>query len=286
MSVSHADLGISRYAGKAERAAEDVRKTGAFDKLARAGYAAKGLLYLVVGGIAARGAFSTGERPVDQRGAMEEVGHQGYGSVMLSVLGFGLAAFALYKLIEAFADPRLKGQGMKGVAKRIGRLGGAAIHGGLAYAAFDLARGNPAQKNGSEHWTARLMAQPFGPYLVAAVGIGVIAFGVAQLIRAYKTDIWKQLDTSAMGGHMRGFAKLAGRGGYAARGIVFGIAGAFLIKAALNSNPSESKGLRGALDALRDSSGGPWALGVVAIGLMAFAVYCLVRARYFRAATR
>jgi len=278
MSVSHGDLGISEYAGRA-------RSNGTFDKLARAGYVAKGLLYFVVGGIAARGAFSTGERPVDQRGAMKEVGHHGFGDVMLWVLGFGLVAYALYKLIEAIADPRLKREGWKGVAKRIGRVGTAMIHGGLAYAAFDLARGGYMRDNGSEHWTARLMAQPFGPWLVGAVGIGVIAFGVAQLIRAYKTDIWKHLDTSAMTERTRSFVKIAGRGGYSARGIVFGIAGVLLVKAAMTENPSESKGSEGALESLRDSSGGSWALGIVAIGLIAFAVYCFVRARYFRVAT-
>jgi hypothetical protein len=282
MSVSHADLGVSRYARKAERA----QQTGKFDKFARAGYAAKAFLYLVVGGVAARAGFVGGEQPVGSKGALHEVSHHGWGSVMLILIGVGLSLFAIYKAVEAFADPRLKGRGAKNIGKRIGKFGSAIIHGALAFAAFQTLMGQRTAADGEQqqHWTARLMAQPAGELLVGAVGVAVIGYGLFQLVKAYKADIWKHLDIWRMGGVTRQFARVSGRAGYAARGIVLGIIGAFLVYAGVTHDPSQSQGVPGALRTLESTAFGPWVLGVVAIGLLAYAVFCAVRARYFRAA--
>lgn len=281
MSVSHANLGYARHPG---RAARQVHGSGTFDKLARAGYAAKGVLYLVIGGVATHAAIGAGGDTVDSKGALREIGQQPFGSALLVLLGIGLAAYGLFKLVEAFADPRVHG-GKKGMALRAGKLGSAVVHGALAAAAFRMvAGGDSGGGSGAQSMTGRLMSQPFGQVLVAAAGVGILAFAIHQLIRAWKADIWKDLDTSAMSERARVFAERAGRAGYAARGVSFGIIGGFVVWAAVTADPGKAQGLDGALATLRDGAGGPIALGVVAIGLVAYAVFCFVRARHFRAA--
>lgn len=281
MSVSSSNLGYARYAG---RAARGVQRTNTFDKLARAGFAAKGFLYLVIGGIATRGAFASGEQAVDQRGALQEISQHSFGMVMIALLGVGLVGYALFRIVEAFADPRLKGRGAKNILKRIGYFASGVLHGALAIAAFDLLRGRESG-GGSEHWTARLLAQPFGEIAVALLGAFAIVAGINQMKKGVRSDIWKHLDTSRMEFRARSYTRMLGRAGLVAHGIVIAIIGGFLVKAAASSDASQSKGVDGALEWLRGSSGGSLAMGAVALGLLAYAVYCLVRARYFRAAT-
>ncbi len=276
MSISHADFGIERAAGRAHR-------SGWYEKLARAGFGAKGALYMIVGVLATRAAVGLGGRTTDQHGALDEIGHSTFGDVLLAIVGVGLAAYALFRLIDAVADPRLRGKGVKGIATRVGRLASGAIHAGLAIAAFKTVTGTPGGHSSEGDLAGRAMAMTGGRFLVGAIGIGVVVFGVQQLVKAWKSDIWEHLERHAMNERMRSFAKVSGRMGSAARGIVFMLTGGFLAHAAATYNPSEARGLKGALETL--GSYGSVALGVVAVGLVAYATFCLVRARFYCAAT-
>ena len=68
--------------------------------------------------------------------------------------------------------------------------------------------------------------------------------------------------------------------GLLARMIVFGLIGVFLVKAAIDYNPQKAVGLDGAFATLAHHSYGAFLLGVVAVGLIAFAAYSLSDARY------
>jgi hypothetical protein len=70
--------------------------------------------------------------------------------------------------------------------------------------------------------------------------------------------------------------------GHVARAIVFGMVAAFLIKAAYDYKANEAIGLDGALAKLYNGAYGGWLLGAVAAGLIAFAFFSLVEARYRR----
>ena len=126
------------------------------------------------------------------------------------------------------------------------------------------------------------MAQPFGQLLVGAVGLGFIGFGIYQIYKAYTGKFREELMQDQMTGNVETFAVRTGQIGLSARGIVFGIIGIFLIQAALNSNPSEARGLGGAFNALAEQTYGQLALGIVALGFAIYGLYMFVLARYRR----
>jgi hypothetical protein len=68
------------------------------------------------------------------------------------------------------------------------------------------------------------------------------------------------------------------RFGIAARGVVFAIVGVSIARAAQHNSAAEAEGATGALRSL--TAYDPRLLAVVALGLVAYAVYELLNARY------
>jgi hypothetical protein len=253
--------------------------------LARLGYAARGVVYIIVGALAAQAAFGSGGQVTDSDGALQTILRQPYGQVMLGVVALGLAGYAMWRFVEAALDPEHKGSDAKGIAKRIGYAISGVIHAALAFEAARMVMRGASGGSGGEgadHWTAMLISQPFGPWLVGLVGLGIAAFGLYQLYRAYASDPAKRLSLTGLGATAREWVIRAARLGYAARGVVFGIIGFFVVQAALQYDPSDAVGLGGALRTLQRQSYGPWLLGAVAVGLVAYGIFELVKARYRR----
>lgn len=252
--------------------------------LARMGYAARGVVYLVVGGIAVQAALSYARRPEDSSGALLAILRQPFGRVLLGVLVVGLGGFVLWRLVQAFGDPEKKGTSAKGLARRAGYLISALLHAGLALEAVRLLRGSSRGGGGGEqstdHWTAVAMAQPAGRWIVGAVGAGVVLFGLYELYRAFAADLASRLDLSRLGPDARRRVVRFGRFGRAARGVVFGIIGWFLVRAALEYDASEARGFASALRTLEEQAYGSYLLGAVALGLIAFGLFELAEARY------
>ncbi len=281
MQNSNSPLGIVK--DKAQRISQSAR--GWIVPLARFGYAAKGVVYLIIGGLAALAAFTGGGRTTDSRGAFEEILSKSYGKFLLGAIAIGMAAYAFWRIVQAVKDTENKGSSAKGIARRIGYAVIGAIHIGLAYSAVKLILGSGGQSRGdaaSKEWTAKLLEQPFGQWLVGAVGLGFIAFAVSQFYKAYTAKFREKLETNEMDEKTQTFATRTGQAGLSARGVVFGIIGLFLIQAAMYSSAGEARGLSGALRALEQQSYGQWLLGVVALGLIAYGFYMLVQARYRR----
>ena len=253
--------------------------------LARFGYAAKGIVYITIGILAAYAAFTSGGRTTDTRGALEEILYKPYGKYLLGAIAIGLAGYALWRFVQAIKDTESKGSGAKGIAVRIGYAVIGVIYAGLAFSALQLVLGSGGESKGdstSKEWTATLLSQPYGQYLVGAVGLGFIAAALSHFYKAYTAKFREKLMTSQMSEKAQSFALRTGRFGLAARGVVFGLIGAFLIQAALHSNAGEARGLGGALTALGQQTYGQLLLGVVALGLVAYGFYMLVLARYRR----
>ena len=168
---------------------------------------------------------------------------------------------------------------------RIGYAVSGLIHASLAASAAAMVFGSGQSGSGdaaSKEWTATLLEQPFGRWLVAAAGAGFVIFALAQIYKAFTAKFREKLKTGEMSQTVENFAVRTGRVGLVARGIVFGIIGAFLALAAWRSNAGEARGLSGALHALEAASYGQWLLGVVALGLIAYGFYMFVQARYRR----
>lgn len=269
--------GVAGQAGAAARGA--AREAGPWvERLARMGYAARGVVYVIVGIIAAQAA--RGKRGVtDQEGVFGEILSRPGGKFMLGLMAVGLLGYALWRFVEAGLDPEHDGAGKRALFAVSG-----VIHVGLALTAVRMAMGTSSGGggNGAASWTAKVLDAPGGRFLVGIAALGVAAYGVVQLVQAYKAKLDKQLDLSPLSPGARTWAIRAARAGLAARGVVFLVLGFFLLQAARQSDASETRGLGGALDALHDTAYGTWVLGLVALGLIGYGITQLLKARYRR----
>ncbi len=248
------------------------------ERFARFGFASRGIVYMIMGWIALRAALGSGEA-TGASGAIRSLVDEPLGRVLIGVLALGLVSYALWRAYAALANPEHDSTG-----KRFHHAGIAVIHGALAVTAARLALMQPAATDGSGNqeaagWTARAMSLPVGRWLVVAAGAGFVGYGLYQLYRGVRADLDDMLDLSTLPPQRRTLLRRASRVGIAARGVVFVFIGGFVAKAALEYDPSEARGFGGALDSLHESVGG-WPFALVALGLVAYGVYGLIRARY------
>lgn len=273
--------------GAKEQAARISRSArGWIVPLARFGFAAKGSVYIIIGVLAALAAFTGGGRTTDSRGALQEILEQPYGKFLLIAVAIGLSGYAVWRFVQAIEDTENKGSDAKGLARRIGYAAIGLIYASLAFSAIKLivgsGGGGRSGDQSSREWTARLLAQPYGRWLVAAVALGIIIFAVYQFYKAYKAKFREKLELGGMSKQTENWAVRGGQVGFAARGVVFGVIGGFLLQAALRSSAGEARGLSGALRALEQQPFGAWLLGLVALGLVAHGLFMFVLARYRR----
>jgi hypothetical protein len=272
---------------QAEEVMDEVATSPWMERLARFGYATKGFVYIVVGGLATLAAVGLGGETTDVRGALQEIEEKPFGKIALGTVAFGLIGYVLWRWVQAIADADHKGTKLKGIALRIGYFFSGTVYAGLAYTAakilIDVDEPDSSSET-QENWIARVMGIPFGRTLIIITGGCVIGFGLYQIYKGLKAKFRKRLKLGKMNETKDTWATWSGRIGYAARGVVFCIIGFFVIQAALNFNPDEAKGLDEALDTLAQNYYGAWALGVVALGLIAYGFYMLVEARYRRIA--
>lgn len=249
-------------------------------KLARLGYAAKGVVYLIVGGVAAQAAFSRAEQVEGTEGALHTILEQPFGKVLLGLVALGLAGFVVWRAVQAIMDPEHSGGGMKRTAGRVGFAISGLMYAALTMEAVRMIRGSGGQGGGTQHWTAAVMEKPFGRIAIGLVGLGIGAYGLYQLVKAFKSDLDKRLNLEGSAVATRKRVVALARAGTAARGVVFAIIGWLVIKSALQYDPSEAQGLQGALVTLREAAYGRYLLGLVALGLIAYGISQLVKARY------
>jgi hypothetical protein len=251
--------------------------------LGRFGYAAKGVVYLVVGWLAVQAALGQGGDTTDQRGALAHIASAPFGASLLVVVAVGLVGYALWKLALGILDTERKGTDWKGLLTRVVHVGVGLVYFGLAYSAIRIAMGDGNVQGSSEQtqdWTAWLMDQTLGTWLVILVGLLVVGNGLFQLYQAVKAKLCEQLDCSEMAPGQRTWVERIGKAGYAARGVAFLTIGGLLIAAASHHNPREAQGLDGALTTLASQPFGPYVLGLVATGLAAYGIYALIESRY------
>ena len=256
------------------------------ERLARCGYAAKGVVYITAGALAVLAAAGEGGEVTDARGTMRSIARLPYGRVMLGVVAFGLVAYVLWRWVQSVTDADGKGRTWKGLALRAGYFGSGAVYAGLSFSAARILFGayDDGEPSAAESWTASFLTVPFGHWLVILAGLGVIGFGVYQIYKGFSGKFRKRLKLSTMSERARDWATLIGRLGYAARGVVFIIIGLLLERAAFTFDAEKAGGLDEALQALARSSLGSTALFAVAAGLIAYGCYALVEARYRRIA--
>jgi hypothetical protein len=252
--------------------------------LGRAGYAARGVLYLTIGWLAGLVALGWGGgRLADDKGALDELQLQPFGVVPLVLLTIGLAGFGIWRSVQAVLDPAREAVGRWVVAKRGAWLVEGLLHFVLAAYALSLARGGVSDAGGdaaARSGAASVLAWE----LLAVAGLSLAALGVYELVCAFRAQLDEQLDLSPLSVKARRRIVRLSRFGIAARGLVFVVAGGFLFFAATTGDAQLAKGFGASLQALLEAPYGRVLLASTALGLGAFGLYQLVEARYRRLA--
>ncbi|RZT57271.1 uncharacterized protein DUF1206 [Sphingomonas sp. BK036] len=253
--------------------------------LAKLGFAARGVVYILVGWFAVDAALRGGEI-ADNQGAIGSMADEAFGPVLLAIIAAGLLGYAVWRLTEAAANPEQIGRDVKGSLKRIGHVVSGIAHLILAWTAAKLAlktgSRDAAVSPGDESardWTALLLDQPAGRLLVGAVAIGVLVAAFQQGQKAWRGDFIHDLRGDAPA---PGYVCTMGRIGYGARALVFLIVAGLFGLAAWSAHASDAGGVADALEKLQSQPGGKWLLALTGIGLALFGAYSLIEARFRR----
>jgi hypothetical protein len=255
----------------------------AFEILTRTGFVARGVIYGTIGLLAIQVAMHSSNKRTNQRGAMETINHQPFGHWLLVGIAIGLAAYSLWRFVQAIVGHGPEGGGDHSTVGRITAAGSGIAYAGLCALAVSILLGSSSSSSSSPHQsTAGVLGWPGGQWLVAIAGALFLAVAADQAYKGITKKFLDQDKTEEIGRRMLACLTVVGVVGHLARTVAFGLIGVFVLKAAIDYDPSKAVGLDGALSKLAHKSYGPVLLGIVAAGLIAFGIYSIMDARYRR----
>jgi hypothetical protein len=243
-----------------------------FERLARFGYVANGILHGVLGALALVLATG-GSAQADQSGAIQALASQPFGEVLLWVCAAGSLLLCLWNISQAFLHSDKLRTRIKFVSTGLVFL----LTGG-AFSRYAIGSGGDSTKTATS-LSGELMGHPAGQITLIIFGATVIGIGGFFVFRGVTHRFLKDLKTTG-GTAISPAVKITGTVGYIAKGLVLGALGLLFIVATIQHDPEEATGIDGALKAIRDQSFGSVALAAIGAGLLAYAVYLLFRARY------
>ena len=259
--------------------ARSAKNSTALRVLARLGFAVNGLVHILIGALAVGIATGGGSTDADQSGAFRQLASTPGGVFLLWSVVIGMFALGLWLLISAFLMPG--GDSKRRWARRGAEAAKGVTYIALGATAVPFALGGSTSSSGStSSLSGTLMSSPAGVVLLVAIGVGVVGVG-AYFVRKGITQKFVD-DISLPREPMRKVVLALGVSGYIAKGIAIGIAGILVVVAAVTHDPSKSTGLDGALTSLAALPFGVIILIVIAIGLIAYGLYCFVRSRFAR----
>jgi len=276
-------MSLGAAARQARRQARRAGSSGWLDRVARVGLAGRGLLYLTVAFLAVGISRGQGGENADKQGAVRALAATTFGSAVLIFLVVGFFGLALWQAAEAARGRRDESDDAKRTAKRAASAGKALVYALLAASTASVLLGSDNAGGGREsEVTARVLELPGGRGLVGLGGLVLVGVGGWLVARGVRRKFEKHLDTGAMPKRLRSAAALGGAVGHSARGVVAGLAGLLLVKAALDYDPRQAKGIDGTLRTIAEQPYGRLLLLLAALGLAAFGLFCFVEARYRR----
>jgi hypothetical protein len=270
--MAHRAVQTGKSAGRSETAR----------KVVLVGWAAKGVVYLTLAYLVLQMAFGSSSEEASTTGALQFIASQTPGKIALVVLGLGLLAYAVGRILEVTT---LAGPGIETKDKvEAGVL--AAIYTALAITAFGIVGigggggggGGGKEKQGS----AFLLGLPGGRWIVGALGLAVIAFGAFQAYKGIQQKFLPTLRTGEMSSGLRAATTKIGTAAYVTKGLILALLGYFFISSAVKYDPQEAKGLDAALQEVAQESWGTVVLALVALGLLAYAAFAFLESRYRR----
>lgn len=262
----------------AGQTARDVHDSRAVEVLARLGLASRGLVWLVLGFLAGSLALG-GSGQADQDGALRALKDTAFGGPLLAVLGIGFAGYALWLLLSAAVGHRDE-DGKDRVLHRLTSLGKGLVYAALSVSTFAFLVRDGSGGGSAQSRTAEVMSYPGGRTAVGAVGLAVVGIGAYFVVKGLRRKPSECLEDYRVPSALRRPAILVGAVGYVGRGLTLGLVGAFLVQAAATFDPDDAKGLDAALQAVASQPYGRVLLGLMVIGVLAYALWSFIEAAY------
>ncbi|SHG41202.1 protein of unknown function [Salegentibacter echinorum] len=252
------------------------------EKMARTGYVAKAAVYAITGVLTFMAAFGMGGQKTGKMQALEFLEKQAYGNVLLALIGIGLLCYSTWRFIQSIKDPENIGDDKEGKGKRVAYFISAVIYLGLAALTFlKLINAGSTGGGGSSSGGSGMLTGTLGVVVFAIIGAGLIVASIAQFKKAFSKDFLQDFDYQSISDEKkRKTIKNTGYLGLIARGVIFGILAFIFIRGAVASNTSNLKGTTDAFSFLQESNYGSWLMGIVAAGLVCYAIYVVMLARY------
>jgi len=249
------------------------------ENFARFGYAAKGAIYILIGVLAAMAAFGGGGQTTGTKGIFQVILQQPFGKVLLGLVALGFLGYAVWRFIQAIKDAENKGTDTKGMLIRTGYIASGLIYAFFSYSAIKMIVGSGSGGSGKKTVIAKMLQMPAGEWLVGILALAAVAKGVYQIYKGYSDKFGQEVRDGHVKREIKSTYMKLGKIGYIARGVVFCIVGYFLFQAALSSNASQAGGTGEAFSFL-SATGGPWLMGIIAIGLAGYGAFQVVKAKY------
>ena len=250
--------------------------------IAGLGLAAKAITFLIIGILTFMAAINIGGQKTGKLKVLEFLEKQTFGTVLLIIMGLGLLCYAFWCILQGIKDPENIGNQKKDIIKRLGAFISGLLYLGLAIIAFLNAFGSYSSSSNSKLMT-KVFSSNLGLIALGAIGIIIIGIGIFQFTRIRQDKFESMFSQKVLNEEKRKKTLYTSAYiGLAARGIIFLLIGFFAIKAAASTDPEKIKTTTDVFSFLENSSYGSWLLGVVAIGLIAYAIYTLMLAKYRR----
>ena len=251
---------------------------------ARIGYGARGFVYLSAGILILLAALGVGDT-VGVKGVLEWLALRPLGRVWVFLVGLGLAAFVMWRVLQSVFDADHEGVTEHGLRTRMGQAFSGMSYAGLTVAAFSLLvhtpDGDPSREGvvRSQEQAATVLSLPFGKWLLVGVGLTIFGIGLANISRAWREDFTEYLACSAK--TCRRVEPLA-RAGHVARGLAYLPLAVLVVMAGWRSSAADVTSFGSALEAVGRQPAGSWILGAAALGFIAFGAFSFIEARFRR----
>jgi hypothetical protein len=260
-------------------AAVRVHRSDWLDHAVRIGLVAYGVVHLLVAWLAVQLAFGDKGDSASNTGAMKYLAEQPLGGVLVWLIAGGMLLLVIWRLLEFAFGFRYEQDTAKRWRKRATSLGKAVIYGAIGWSAVKTATGDTSG-GGTDSTTAKLMDLPAGQWIVGAVGLAIIGYGISMIVRGWTEKFREHLDAQGQWGKDGSAYVILGKVGYIAKGIAIGIVGGLFGYAAITHEAKKSGGLDQALQTVLEQPFGPVLLTAIGAGIGAYGLFCFARARH------
>jgi hypothetical protein len=250
--------------------------------MVRLGYAAKGVVYLLMGVLAFRLAVGAGGRITDASGILQSFVRQPFGWMVLMAIGVGLLAYGVWQVVEAVAGPRpTRARSDSWMDRALTAIKGM-VYGGIGWEAMQLVVAERADSPTAEEVAHEAMQVPFGDWLIILIGIGIASYGLLQIWMAWTSRFDNDVDERRLRRDGLAWVLTLGRGGVGARGLILLVMGLALVRAGAAERASKAAGMAESLWTLFSQPFGTWLLAATGAGLVCYGVFQVLQARYAR----